>query len=496
MTVMKKLITNVTAGLLLGGIGAGNPTAPKEPVAPPDTPHVKKLADEKLAPAKTLTRIQPTKEGEETIKRLAAQGQDLLKAPTPTGETRVGEKNIEWLGSVIKDLPGASLKKVDENGYHHALVIAKENKKEEVWYIRSIGVTGPVFFMGFGGGWGFTFINKEDPQAIAVYEGDSKLDKAGLLNILDEARHNAAGQKNDPAGAKKFDLTKKRPIGYLCFNGFDESDKQSRQQYYEYSHALPELLNSCGYDMVCLDNKKRITELQKMPNPDAVTALVANPSLSGIATFAATPFESNAKLVERQVEALHRQGVRDFYLNFLTHGDRKEGMKAYDGSWFKGDDLKDILLKYGDCRFTIDATGCEGGGLIGMMRNFKDAADAPEGRVGVFVHTKEDFWTLSHDYQSLLVKVLADMASGAKDAPQTYGEAAYRADLERRRLTNGRHDPEFWKSMPGQPSIRTAQNDTSRPARPQDAAAFAALTDARREWAEKLKYDDEPKGRC
>ncbi len=501
---MRKLITNVAAGFLLGGIGADGAQPPRESVAPPATPYSKKLAAEpaepraeKAEPVKTLTRIQPTKEGTETIKRLADQGDAFIKTPTTKGGVNLNQKNIEWLTAIAKDMPGASLKPVDENGYHHALVIKGEDNKEDVWYIKHIGPSGFGFF-GFAASWGLTFVNKDDPQIIAVHEGNSKLSAKDLQHHLDEARSRATSQKNDPASQKKFDLTKERPIGYLCFNGFDESDKTSRTQYYEYSRALPELLKRCGYDMVCADDKNRISELQALPSPRAVASLVANPGLDGIAAFAATPFENNDQLVEKQIAALHRQGVRDFYLNFLTHGDAKKGLLGYDDAWLKTDDLKKILLKYSDCRFAIDATGCEGGGLIAMMRDFKDAPDAPEGRVAVFVHTKEEFSTLSHEYQSLLVKMLSDMADGGKDAPKTYGEAHYRTDLERRRLSNGRHDPEFWKSMPGQPSLRTAQNDAPKSGLPNETVRqnFAANIPAD-EWTVKIKHDepDEKKGR-
>ncbi len=482
-----------------------SPPSAREPVASPDTPYARKRADEKLdpqtenPPLKQLTQIQSTNQGTEILKRLAAQGNDLLKSPSSAGGVSLNKKNLEWLTSVIKDLPGASVKAIDEQGFHHALVIEKENKKEDVWYIKSIGpALGGLF--GFGS-WGFTFIHKDDPQTIAVHEGKMNLSEKDLLHILDEARHNAISQKNDPAGVKAFDLTKQRPIGYLCFNGFDEDDKTSRTQYYDYSNALPELLTRCGYDMVCLDNKKRITELEGLPTPNAVAGLIANPSIRGFAGFVATPYENNAKLIERQVDALYQQGVRDFYLNFLTHGDKKDGMKAYDGAWLKGEDLKKILLKYSNCNFAIDATGCEGGGLIGMMRDFKDAPDAPEGRIGVFVHTKEDFSTLSHEYQSLLVKMLADMADGVKDAPQTYGAAHYRADIERRRLSNGRHDPEFLKSMPGQASLKTAQNDGFQPGL-RDAGAqqqvVGNITPAdatqQQQWTAKIQCDEPKSG--
>jgi hypothetical protein len=483
---MKKLVTNITAGLLLGGVGAEAAPPPRGSIAPQETPHSRKLADEPAQPVKTLAHIQPTKEGEETIKRLAAEGDALIKTPVTAGGVKLNQKNIDWFNAITKDIPGASLKAMDENGYHHALVLTGEDKKEDTWYIKNIGVSGAVFF-GFGS-WGFTLVNKDDPQMLAVHEGKMKLSAKEFLHILQEARISAISQKNDPAGQKKFDLTKERPIGYVCFNGFDESDKTSRTQYYEYSKALPELLKRCGYDMVCLDDKSRITKLQALPSPRAVASHAANPSFDGITRFAATPLENNAQLVERQIAALHKQGVRDFYLNFLSHGDAKKGLLGYDDVWLKADDLKKILVTYSDCRFTIDATGCEGGGLIGMMRDFKDAPDAPEGRVTVFVHTKEELSTLSHEYQALLIKLLADMAEGGKDAPKTYGEAHYRTDMERRRLSNGRHDPEFWKSMPGQPSLRTAQNDAPRRGLP------AELHHA---WAVKIKHDeqDEQKGR-
>ncbi len=447
---MKKILTSAAALALLG-VPGDRANVPQGTVPPPDTTHTRRFSDGQF------TRIRLTKEGDEVIKRLAAQGDALMKTPTPTGGS-ASKENIAWLSAIVKDIPGASVKEIDEKGYHQALTIKREGKADDVWYIKSIGPTDFLFW-GFGGGWGFTLVNKEDPQTIAIHEGNKLLTKNGLLAVLDDARQRGISQKTDPAGAKQFDLTRKRPIGYLCFNGFDEGDKPSRKQYYEYSNALPELLTRCGYDMVCLDNQNRITELQGTPTEAAMAGLVGSPGLGGVATFAATPYETNAKLVERHVDALYKQGVRDFYLNFLTHGDRKQGMLGYDGKWLKGDDVKKIVEKYSNCRFAIDATGCEGGSLIAMMRDFRDAPDAPEGRVVVFTHTREDLSTLSHDYQSLLVKRLADMADGAQGAPQTYGEAHYDADLHRRRLTNGRHDPEFWKSMPGQPSIRTAFND-------------------------------------
>lgn len=415
---------------------------------------------EDAAPSKTLTRIQPTKEGADILKQLAAKGEEVIKSASKTGETYVSKKSIEWLTTAVKDIPGASMKTVDEKGYRHALVIKKKNGKEDVWYVQRAGAR-----MGFFGMWlgsEFTLINKNDPQMIVIFNRapkDAKKDSEQVLDALREARRDTKSQKNDPAGVKAFDLTKKRPIGYLCFNGFDESDRSTRTQYFEYSNALPELLKNCGYDMVCLDNKNRIEELKAHLAPGAVAGLAANPTLGGLAAFAANHVETPAKLVERRIDALYKQGVRDFYLNFLTHGDRKKGLMGVDGIWLNGEEMKKMLLKYKDCTFAIDATGCEGGGLIGMMRDFKDVPDAPEGRIGVFVHTKEDRSILSHDYQTLLIKGLMDMADGKEGAPKTYGEAHHRADRETKRTTNGQYDPEFWKSRPGKKSRRTAKND-------------------------------------
>jgi hypothetical protein len=425
------------------------------------------MPDKTGEPLKKPTPIQPTKEGAETIKQLAAQGEERMKRASPAGEGHVEKKSLQWLKEAVEGIPGASLKKVKEKGYGHALVINRGHGKKDVWYVQEAGF-GESFEFDFTE---FTLINKDDPGAIAFFArnaNEPEKNAGHILDVLNEARRNAESQKNDPAGAKGFDLPKGRPIGYLCFNGFDEGDKKEREQYYEYSHALPELLKSCGYDMVCLDNKKRIEQLQgSLPN--AITGLVANPTLSGLTAFAATPQETNAKLVERQVGALYQQGVRDFYLNFLTHGDRKAGMKGADGEWLNGEDIKQILLKYKDCTFAIDATGCEGGGLIGMMRDFKDDPKAPEGRVGVFVHTKEELSIYSYEYQAFLIKQLKDMADGVKGAPKTYGEAHHRADIETKRTTSGRYDPEFWKSMPGRKSLRTAKNEP-RPDPLEDAA--------------------------
>src|SRR4051812_15720932 len=117
MVVMKKLITNVTAALVLGGIGTDTP--PKGQVDPPDTPHTRKFTDDKL------TRIQPTKEGEEILKRLALKGEEVIKRPVKAGEGEMEKKSLEWLATAVKDIPGASLKPVDEKGYHYALVIKK-----------------------------------------------------------------------------------------------------------------------------------------------------------------------------------------------------------------------------------------------------------------------------------------------------------------------------------------------------------------------------------
>jgi len=445
-----------------------------------ETPPLSKKAEEAL-PLSKLTRIQPTKEGEQILKRLATKGDKMIKLPSESGEVNRNKKSLKWLGDAVKDIPGTSLQRIDEEGYRDAVVIEKGDGKKEIWYVE---ISGGDTFAKYGEE-EFTLVNKNDPQMIAFFNrnsGDAGENAGHILDVLNQARRNADSQRNDPAEVKKFDLTKKRPIGYLCFNGFA---KNERPRYQEYSKALPELLQRCGYDMVCLDDTKRITELEAIPSPTAVAGLIGNPTLGGIAGFMATPKESNAKLVERQVEALYQQGVRDFYLNFLTHGDKKEGMGGADGVYLKGE-MKNLLLKYPDSRFTVDATGCEGGGWIGMMREFEDVPEAPEGRVSVFVHTREDLSIRSEEYQRLLIKGLTDMADGAPGAPKTYGEAHLRADDETKRATKGRYDPQYWKSRPDQKSVRTAQHKLNPPG--EGDRQYQDLVG--------LVQDNEQKGRC
>src|SRR4051812_12086176 len=106
MVVMKKLITNAAALMLLG-VGGDKLPVPQGTVPPPDATHSRKFSDGRL------TRVSATKEGDEVIKRLADQGDALIKTPTPKGEI-VSKDNLAWLAGIVKDIPHASVKEVNE----------------------------------------------------------------------------------------------------------------------------------------------------------------------------------------------------------------------------------------------------------------------------------------------------------------------------------------------------------------------------------------------
>lgn len=401
---------------------------------------------------KSLPRFQSTPEGEKFVKEEAAEvaKKEAYKekarkvVPHLFKEGSIDPESVNLFASLFKDSKDVTFKKIDADGYHHALIRKKADGSEDIWYQKYTALDGPNRNTAR---WVIHFVHKDDPEMISHWEGyfHKQLDmlRGSIVQSLDDARENIYSERNDLAEVKKFDLPKDKPIGYLCFNGFGKKDSEDPNYFkteIDRGKVLPELLTRCGYDMVCADDVQKKTPVKKLG-------------------------ENSAQYIEQEVEKLYQKGVRNFYLNFLAHGLSDATWVEFESNGKKvsepisGQDFRKILTKYQDCTFAIHTVACRGGGLIGMMREFEDNPEAQPGRVTVFTEAKEGFDGGANLYGSRLISVLAAMADHVEGAPKTYGEAHYRADIKTRHALYS-NDPEFWKSMPGEKSKRTAKNDS------------------------------------
>jgi len=157
-----------------------------------------------------------------------------------------------------------------------------------------------------------------------------------------------------------------------------------------------------------------------------------------------------------QVDLYYQKGVRNFYFSVLLHGTKDAivmGNKKIPPSAFS-----EMFREYSDCRFTMNAVSCYGGGLADEMEQFVDYPGAQEGRVSVFMQTKEDVINYAavtgDDYSTLYNAALSvylmqgiDNRSGKK---LTYGEAHLLAD--RYAKIHGFNDAEVFCSRPDRKS--------------------------------------------
>ena len=332
---------------------------------------------------------------------------------------------------------GVSFTKVNDKGHSYSLVIEKNGEKD-IWYMDETLPADKDYPLR-----ACLTSAKDSTLSFMVDKGSKAQD---VLKRIEDIRSDAENEKNDSAQVTQFELPREnKRIGYLGLNGMlDKKNAEDFAGQTKLLYAMPELLTRCGYHMVCADDNHGVIELRDDPK----------------------------KSIKNAIHKLYMNGVQDFYLNINAHGNTGETATYWSDSKgvvrcaeLNSKDIRDIISDYPYCHFTINSASCHGGGLIAMMRDFKDPiANAAPGKVSVFVHTKEGMVNLEY-YNSFLVEQLTKMADNAPDAPKTYGEAHRRADLATKRVKTdfGTIDPEYWKSMPGQPSKRTADSEVVDP---------------------------------
>lgn len=283
---------------------------------------------------------------------------------------------------------------------------------------------------------------KKDLRPIRIVDatGDPKKILQKMQNAIEEVR--------DPGKAHSYDLSKDRSIAYLGFDGLGKSGGpgQVLEPQTKLLHAMPEMLVNAGYKMV--GTEPRITQLAEDP----------------------------ANAVRKRIKEQYDLGVRDFYLNFSAHGTKDGILSSGDenGPKLTHKELEKIVKEeYPDCRFTINANSCFGGGLADFMKAFQDNKEYVDkegklkkveaGRVAVFLQTKPDAINAGEDYTNALLAELDKMARHEKGAAAGYGEAHLRADMKAKSRTfDGRYhpfDPEVYFSQPGAKSTYTVQAD-------------------------------------
>jgi|GEM_PF-4259225 len=323
-----------------------------------------------------------------------------------------------------------TLQAVNENGFKYACVV-----NGEVWYVagQKMGIEEKDKYL-------FTFVAKDadgkpDYLMQTSIGVDPALEKMGfpsdfiaLKKRLSDARLHRASELRDDAGEKGFDLPRDRDIYYIAMQATDADDHNGaiRKGRYQ-ARLLPSALAGAGYRMVC--GESIATEVHS---------------------------EKPAAVLEQLIQNGYRKGMRDFYIRLDAHG---SVMGMNFGGQLSFEDLASIVRAHPDSRFFFDTTACHGGSIPGGMQRFVDSLDADEGRVVAISHTKEHVVNYENFTQILCV-FLNKMRVHSADAPKTLGEALYRTDL----IVKGidKIDAEFYKSMPGAPSLRTAEKERSK----------------------------------
>lgn len=434
MKLKNSMIFMLTALAAVAGFFIGGLFESKKPQLPNITPEP----------------VTPTAKGAEGLRVAEEFRGHVLNTWQPFFRDTSGPLNEAVIQNLTKAFDGrtdASFSEAKAEGHKYKLVIHHKTG-DETWYLDRTDTTEKYNFE-----YACLTSAKEPGRVVNIPAGNlmgrlrqeavhASIGQMPTLDLADAVLKRLAGvnqdianEKADEAKVAKFDLPRDRPIGYLGFNGMASKEEQEKFDHHTHLlHAVPELLKNCGYNIVCASNSQRVIDLKDTP----LTVMRAH------------------------IKQLHDAGIRDFYLDLDMHGATIGSFPKYDGllgtSWIAPSDMRQLVADFGDSNFTINSTSCFGGGLIDMMRNFKDAPGAQPGRVNVFVHTKENQLTYEY-YSFLMVPELQKMARGEPDAAKTYGELHQRLDKAMQKLSSptGTQNPEYWKSMPGAPSLRTAE---------------------------------------
>ncbi|MBI3589897.1 MAG: hypothetical protein HY094_00770 [Candidatus Melainabacteria bacterium] len=260
-----------------------------------------------------------------------------------------------------------------ENGYQYALYADYHQDGLEKWYISSSPYYTDQFpedlppsFVSFGiwkgtkdGGVDKLIQHELKYEKIVTKSGEINFDY--LLRMIDEAKESRKSELADMAKIKNFDLPKNELIGYIGLADSNLHNDPVLSGIVEDVGFLPELMSKAGYNFVT--TKKGRNAIQVMSDPK--------------------------KIVEEEVEAFRKRGVKNIYLKLSSHGNETGtyflGKKGYN--IFTPRDLIDVLNKFQDCKFVVTTDACHNGGLSDAIKRYKDPS-GQTGRVYLFAQSK------------------------------------------------------------------------------------------------------------
>jgi hypothetical protein len=237
---------------------------------------------------------------------------------------------------------------------------------------------------------------------------DEEPNKSGILQNRIQAAH--ADYENEIKSAdlaKKYDLPKDKPIGFISFNSATKQDVITSTDA-KRDEKFNQYLTAAGYQV----------------------------------KEAAVKNVNNINDVRQALRQQYQQGIRHFYLTFNFHGSEK----GFSGVYFTPQQLLELCNEFPDCKFCLNTNACSGANLREVTLNFFKKFPEAQQRVSVFLQAKP------HQYS-----VEGRMVAPGKMIPDPYssyynfyyeqyllegkslGEAHYLADMAVQKVTRGQN---------------------------------------------------------
>lgn len=260
-----------------------------------------------------------------------------------------------------------------ENGYQYALDVDYYFGEKERWYLSGspyyrdqfpddepLSIASLAIWKGTKNG-GVDKLTQHEIRYENIVKTSGSIDFEYLLRMIDEAKASRKSELRDAAKIRDFDLPKNELIGYIGLADPNVHCDPVMCGVVEDVGHFSELMNQAGYKFVV--NKKGRNAIPVTSNPK--------------------------KIIEEEVEAFRRAGVRNIYLKLSAHGNETlTGFLGKEGyNLFTSRDLVDILNKFQDCKFTILTDACHNGGLSDAIKRYKDPSKT-NGRIHLFVQSK------------------------------------------------------------------------------------------------------------
>ena len=297
--------------------------------------------------------------------------------------------------------------------------------------------------------WAALLRSEKNPDVQILIDIDDLL-KGSVAQTLNEAARKAIkhyeSEQRDDAGIKKVEISKGEPVGYVELADLSDSlIKRETAGARNFSQIL-----GTRYDIVSPPGEKTLDMSKQGIDPNLI--------------------------LHAHIQKIHSRCLRNFFINVITHGSTK-GFH-FGKNMLYPEDIKNLFLRFPDCKFTLNTIAFYGGGMGKAFEHFQDRAKAPKGRVTVFTQTKGDVV----NYSTKFSKDIQDKVQSAEELNSTkytaalmhylvhgkdgrrltYGEAHLLADRHAKRMQYT--DASGYSSNPNAPPSHTAENEPRLPA--------------------------------